>query len=143
MKSDQSKPAQLPSQREISRDFSKEESAQGAAALLEELASSLEASQKAVLSGDLRSLQQETREQARLHRALQILWNSGRPIATVPQLRARQQRVLDLGRVLQALLARRQRWLRTLAHLAAGPGAIYGPPSPAAGNARQETPCQA
>ncbi len=106
-------------------------------ALLRELESSLEASRKALLNRDLAGLEQATREQARLHRALENL-----PLATSlgrrplsAELQAARKRVLHLGLVQWALLERAGRWLRTLERLASGPGASYGPPP-----LRQSTP---
>ena len=98
-------------------------------ALLTELEASLQASQRALLAHDLASLEHRTGEQIRLRRALEIFGTpDGAPLAEsdLPhELRAAQKRVLHLGRVQLALLGRAQRWLRTLSHLMAGPGASY------------------
>jgi len=105
-------------------------------ALMDELEASLQASQRALLAHDLASLEHRTGEQLRLCRALEIFGTPyGAPRAgsefshASPQfaaeLRAAQKRVLHQGRVQLALLGRAQRWLRTLSHLMAGPGASY------------------
>jgi hypothetical protein len=57
--------------------------AEASAAFLGELESSLLSSQRALLARDLASLEQATREQKRLRRALEILWTSG---PTVPDV---------------------------------------------------------
>ena len=104
--------------------------AAASAAVLAELESSLRASQQALLARDISSLEQATREQTRLRRALEILW--ARNVTFPPELRGAQQRVLHLGKVQAALLAREQRWLTVLANLVAGPEASYN----SAGNQR-------
>jgi hypothetical protein len=106
-------------------------------ALLLELEMSLYASQKALLSGDVARLEQSTRQQIGLRRALKILWpengagsydmHCDPPLAS--ELRMAQMRVLHLGRVQAALLRREQRWLRTLSNLLAGPETNYLPPA--------------
>jgi len=104
--------------------------------LLAELEASLQASQRALLAHDLASLEHRTGEQISLCKALEIF---GTPYAApsagsefshcsprvAEDLRAAQKRVLHLGRVQLASLGRAQRWLRTLSHLMAGPGASY------------------
>jgi len=113
--------------------------AQAGAALLGELEASLRLSQSALLQRDLAGLEQATREQTRLRRALEILWEwdatackpgagldgRGKP-ESAPTLRAMQQRVLHLGRIQAALLAGEQRWFTMLANLVAGPDSGYG-----------------
>jgi hypothetical protein len=104
-------------------------------ALLAELEATLQASQRALLAHDVASLEQSTGEQIRLRRVLEIKPPNGAPRAgselshSSPQfaaeLRAARRRVLHLGQVQVALLGRAQRWLRTLSHLTAGPGASY------------------
>jgi len=119
-----------------------DELAQARLAILGELESSLEASQKALLARDLEGIERETREQVRLQRALAILGapdavpvgdravGGARPQAEAPQDSASgsaQTRVLHLARVQAALLARAQRSAKMIAHLLAGPEAPYGP----------------
>jgi hypothetical protein len=121
------------------------EIAEGRLSLLKELETSLQASQRALLSGDLEALQRETCEQLRLQRALDAGWppnraNSesnppGNEFASSVDLRAAQMRVLHLGRVQAAILARANRWLTTVSNLLAGPEAGYTPP------AKWTTPC--
>lgn len=128
--------------------------AQASLALLSELAASLEASQKALLARDVDAVEQGTREQVRLRRALEILWTPGAPhwrndpaASSEPRcdhplaadLRAAERRVLLLGRVQAGLLARAQRALRTISNLLAGPEASYGPPSSAASTTASTT----
>jgi hypothetical protein len=114
--------------------------AQAGVELLQALAASLEGSMNALLARDLGGLEQATREQARLQREFEILGrltgpgHAGegfKPSLVSDEFRAAGKRVIHLGRVQLALLARGERWLRTLARLAAGPGASYGPPQPA------------
>ena len=123
--------------------------AQASAALLCELEASLRLSQRALLQRDLPGLEQATREQIRLRCALGILWEwdatACKPAArfdgrtqpklspaesaraeSAPDLRAAQQRVLQLGRIQAALLAGQQRWFTMLANLVAGPDSGYG-----------------
>lgn len=119
-------------------------------ALLAELETSLLASHRALLAREISSLEKHTAEQMRLHRALAVLpaprshssANSSvscRP-ALAAELRAAEQRVLQLGRVQAALLVRAQRWLRTVAHLLAGVGKTYAPPCGMAGTTAQPAP---
>jgi hypothetical protein len=104
---------------------------------LRELEMSLRASQKALLSRDVLRLEQSTRQQIGLRRALEILWpGNGMGSSEMhcdprlaSELRTAQMRVLHLGRVQAALLRREQRWLRTLSNLLAGPEANYLPPA--------------
>jgi hypothetical protein len=132
-------------------------------ALLRDLEASLEATQKAVLARDLDGLEQSTREQKQLQRALAILWaESGTPPqASLPtrlescaphlaaELRAAGMRVLHLGRVQAGLLVRAQRSLRMIAHLLAGPESNYSPvpaqmeiPAQTPAPDRGERPCR-
>jgi hypothetical protein len=142
--------------------------AEAGGALLGELESSLQSSQRALLARDLAGIEQHTGEQIRLRRALEILWSKNLPQASDPmpfdsmlndpmpyaragasELRLAQMRVLHLGRVQAALLARAQRRARMLSHLFAGPGASYAPPAchwadergawPSAGRGRTRT----
>jgi hypothetical protein len=142
--------------------------AEAGGALLGELESSLQSSQRALLARDLAGIEQHTGEQIRLRRALEILWSQNLPQASDPmpfdsmlndpmpyaragasELRLAQMRVLHLGRVQAALLARAQRRARMLSHLFAGPGASYAPPAchwadergawPSAGRGRTRT----
>lgn len=112
-------------------------------AVLGELESSLRFSQHALLTRDLTGLELATGEQKRLQRVLEVLWTrdaTPRTSATISELqdspdlvspdltaelREVQLRVLHLGRVQAALLAREQRWLTTLANLVAGPESGY------------------
>jgi hypothetical protein len=106
------------------------EIAQARRSLLAELEASLETSQRALLARDVAGLEQSSGEQMRLLRALQIFWQPGLALDDPvhdAELRAMQMRVLHLGRVQAALLARGQRWLRTIAHLVAGPATNYVP----------------
>jgi hypothetical protein len=116
------------------------------AALLEDLAYSLHTSQQALLARDLPALESNTQTQNRLRRSLETLWTqkvvtpSGSPPgwagsapeepdgALAVRLRTAQWRVLHLGRVQAALLARAQRSLRMIAHLRAGLQATYAFP---------------
>jgi len=106
------------------------EIAQAKRSLLTELEASLESGQRALLARDVAGLEQSSGEQMRLLRALQIFWQPG-PAQDDPacnaELRALQMRVLHLGRVQAALLARGQRWLRTIANLVTGPATNYAP----------------
>ena len=98
---------------------------------------SLHSSQKALLSGDVARLEQSTRQQIGLRRALKILWPENGAGSSemhcdpllASELRTAQMRVLHLGRVQAALLRREQRWLRTLSNLLAGPETNYLPPA--------------
>jgi hypothetical protein len=93
--------------------------------ILRELDASLRASQKALLSGDLAGIEQGTREQEHLRRALEALWTA-RPHGFTED-RALLEQVLHLGRVQVALLSRAQRSLRITSRVLAGPGADYAP----------------
>ncbi len=99
-------------------------------ALLEDLESNLLASQNALLSGDLARLEELTGEQALFERKLSTVL---RPApASGPagrEVRAAQLRILHLGRVQIALLARRQQGLRILRHRMAGLQSLYSPPA--------------
>jgi hypothetical protein len=106
--------------------------------LLAELEASLQASQQALLSRDISSLERRTSEQLRLQKALAILSApsrlpgrrfAGRTSALSAELRAAETRVLQHARVQAALLDRAQRWLRTVANLLAGVEKNYAPPS--------------
>jgi hypothetical protein len=129
------------------------DSARASLALLHDLETSLESSQRALLRGDAAGVETGTSEQRRLQRALEILWatngshlrgrdpeNVGRAAeicwarpATesrselAGQLRSAQMRVLHLGRVQAVLLRRAQRSLVVLGNLLAGTGACYSP----------------
>src|SRR5208283_916155 len=115
--------------------------------ILEELESSLEASQKALLDRDYQRIEQGTLEQTRLARAFAVLVSrdasqdaaltdrdprngvarNEEEAQLVSALRSAAMRVLHLARVQAALLRRAQRSARMLAHLAAGSLAAYGP----------------
>ena len=111
------------------------EIAQAKLSLLMELEASLQSSQRALLARDVACLEQSSGEQTRLLRALQIFWPAHAPISDLErddlaggaELQAAQLRVLHLGRVQAALLARGQRWLRTIENLLAGPTTNYAP----------------
>ncbi|MGB8061573.1 MAG: hypothetical protein WCF26_06750 [Candidatus Sulfotelmatobacter sp.] len=120
--------------------------------LWRELEASLLASQNALLSGDLAGLEQLTGEQELLQHKLSLV---GRPqiaqrqigteggvgstaaklapppisISLSSAVRGAWTRVLHLGRVQIALLARRQQGLRILRHRMAGLQSLYGPPA--------------
>jgi len=105
-------------------------------ALLAELEASLQASQRALLSRDVASLEQHTAEQMRLQKALAILSapmprlsGSNSNPTLVAELRAAETRVLQMARMQAALLDRAQRWLRTVVNLLAGVEKNYAPPS--------------
>ena len=106
-------------------------------ALCEELESNLLASQQALVSGDLSWLEELTGKQLLFERKLANLLASAREAPPVTadsaemqcKMRAAQLRILHLGRVHMALLARRQRSLRTLRHRMAGRESFYGPPT--------------
>lgn len=113
-------------------------------AILKELETSLAASQKALLAHDLEGINQGTREQVRLQRALSILWGKGTgedEIASTEatletqdesdsdELVIAAQRVLYLGRIQAALLARSQQTLKMISYLVAGPHATYEAPA--------------
>jgi hypothetical protein len=111
-------------------------------ALLHMLEASLRASQAALLSRDLNGLKRSTDEQKRLYRELRAL---GPPPAPCPlaegfaimkptgdpqrasQLREAQVRILQMGRLQAALLARVQRALTVSANRMAGTATNYGP----------------
>ena len=129
---------------------------QSVATLLGELESSLLASQKALLCGDVTELERGAVEQKRLREALTLLWTSGstatfetfsEPNSTL--LRPAQLRILHLGRVQLALLARAQQSVRILANLLAGTAGDYGPPRnagavcPSRSEAEEIDPCRA
>jgi len=114
--------------------------------LLRQLEASLQASQRALLSGDLEALQEKTCEQLRLQGALQACWSQNgagaresnpmlAEFAIASDLRAAQMRVLDLGRVQAAILSRANRWLTTVSNLLAGAAAGYSSP------VKRWTPC--
>jgi hypothetical protein len=127
-------------QRPAGPEKSPAEIAEGRLSLLKQLETSLQASQRALLSGDLAALQHENCEQLRLQRALEACWppngartGEGSPkpdeFATSNSLRVAQMRILQLGRVQAAILARANRWLTTVSHLLAGPEAAYTSPA--------------
>lgn len=126
---------------------SQDEIAQAVLGLLTEMEASLEASQKAVLTSDGRMLENCTREQVRLYRALEPLlrlpaWpgtagqkadkknvrpaEPGCPPALAAEVLAAQQRVRHGARVQAALLRRARQFRRILANFAAAQGATYG-----------------
>jgi hypothetical protein len=111
-------------------------------AILAELQVSLEASQKALLARDLDGIEQGTREQVRLQRALALLERphagpagdsvdqksgSQPEVQLPPALASTQTRLVHLARVQAALIARAQRSAKMMARLLAGPGVAYGP----------------
>lgn len=105
-------------------------------ALLADLEASLHASQRALLSRDISSLEKHTSEQVRLQTALAIVsspshlpssYPTSRPQAV--EVHAAELRVLHHGRVQAAMLDRAQRWQRTVANLLAGVEKNYAPPS--------------
>lgn len=105
--------------------------------LLAEMEASLQGSQKAVLASDGLGLENCTREQARLHRALEmLLWPQAWPGTAVQkaveksagprcaprlaaELLAAERRVLQAARVQAALLRRARQFQRILANVAA------------------------
>jgi hypothetical protein len=111
--------------------------------VLRQLEASLEASQAAVLAREVEGIERHTEEQIGLSRALTVLYGESTfqnhsPSdlqAALPrmaphlaaELRAAENRVLQLTRVQAALLGRAQRFLMILTNLVAGPGASYGP----------------
>jgi len=103
------------------------ELAAAAISVLLELEAGLHSSQKALLARDMAGVEQGTREQIRLRRALEILapWEAAR---TSSELRTTAMRILHLGRVQAALLDRARRWSRMISNLLAGPEASYGRP---------------
>ena len=125
--------------------------------LLGELESSLQASQKALLCCDVAGVERGTEEQIRLRESLASLWTSDSSATFVPLsepnsaalLRAAQSRVLHLGRVQLALLARAQQSVRILANLLAGTAGDYGPSrnagavSSSRSEAKEINPCRA
>jgi hypothetical protein len=133
---------------------SADEMARAALGLLAEMEASLAGSQKAVLASNGLGLENCTREQVRLHRALELLlwpraWpgtatekgdqkdsqkNALRIGPSVPQcapplaaeLLAAGRRVLQEARVQAALLRRARQFRHILTNLAANQGASYG-----------------
>jgi hypothetical protein len=106
-----------------------ESSVRSSLALLRELEVSLQNSQKALLSRDAGAMEKETREQKRMQQALRDLWRAaGIPARSRVELRATASRILHLGHVQLALLARARRSLHALSQLAAGLSASYNPP---------------
>ena len=99
--------------------------------LIEDIERNLLASQRALLSGDLHRLEKLTAEQGLFARKLADVLRafSVSASAITREVRAAQLRVLHLGRVHIALLARQQQRLRTLRHRLAGPQSLYGPPA--------------
>jgi hypothetical protein len=115
-----------------------ETSSREALALLRELETSFERSQRALLSGDADALQLQTTEQTRLLAELDALAQAAADeVATNAsenrdaagssraELRAVAGRVLHLGRVQAVLLARAGQRIRMIAGLLAGPQAAY------------------
>jgi hypothetical protein len=96
--------------------------------LLGELEASLQASQRALLARDLAGLEERTGEQIRLRRSLEIVWSRAAAPGSDPAPCNSAPRVLHLGRVQAALLARAESWLTMVSHLLAGPTANYAPP---------------
>ncbi len=98
-----------------------------------------------------------TEEQIRLRESIAALWTSESAATFVPLsepnsaalLREAQSRVLHLGRVQLALLARAQQSVRILANLLAGTAGDYAPPrnagsvSSSRAGAKEITPCRA
>jgi hypothetical protein len=103
------------------------EIAQARRSLLTELETSLLSSQRAILTRDVARLEQSCGQQIRLLRALQILDPAQADLTFGSELRSARMRVLHLARVQAALLARGQRWLRTVENLLAGAATNYGP----------------
>jgi hypothetical protein len=110
--------------------------------LLFAIETSLQASQRALLAGEVSVLEQHTQEQARLCQAFASLgfaslgWQPASPehstppeTACVAQGHACAQRVLHLGRVQAALLGRAERRLRMIENLQAGLARSYAPPA--------------
>lgn len=118
-----------------SLDDGRAESENKAFTLLSDLELSLRASQRALLGRDLAMLERLSAEQSSITHNLSQLWRKQTRAAAdetmhiplSPTLREIGQRVLHLGRVHQALLARCQRSLRVAANLAAGMCATYSP----------------
>jgi hypothetical protein len=118
--------------------------------VLEKLAISLTASQKALLSLDVAAVEQGTQEQNRLARELEALCLANMALSmldrpqvefeehrtpqsinrqkVLAELRAGQSRVLHLARVQAALLAKAQRFLTVLANLRNSDDATYAAP---------------
>ena len=118
-------------------------------ALLAALEASLIGGQQALLRRDASALQGHTREQIALQRRLELLWGKN-SVSTISEqndptlssaLRPAALRILHLGQVQAALLARAQRWQAMVANLVAGPAANYLPPNIRAmsGGAREIT----
>jgi hypothetical protein len=93
--------------------------------LLGALESSLRGSHGALLARDIGRLEELTREQSQLQRALLRLWKSARPLSMSNQLWMAQTRILHLSRVQRGILSRLNRGLTMLTHLAAGTNADY------------------
>ena len=106
-------------------------------ALLTELEASLGASQAALLSRDLARFEQRVHEQSEMRRALATFFSPAHSEGSRDEeissatgsgaLRAAAARVLQLGRMQVAWLARAQQSLRAIAHGLAGTQAGYGP----------------
>ena len=106
------------------------EIAQARLSLLTELEASLQSSQHAILTRDVIGLEQSCGQQIRLLRALRILDPAQADLIFGSKFRGAQMRILHLARVQAALLARGQRWLRTIENLLAGPATNYGSAPP-------------
>lgn len=95
-------------------------------ALLQDLESSLRASEQAIVSRKVEQLEQATAEQAELHRRLDHL-PAPDAESISPESMAAHRRVLAAGRILSVLLKRAQQRLRMLANLVAGTQTEYRP----------------
>jgi hypothetical protein len=95
----------------------------------------LRAMESALVSRNLELLENATARLTRCHAELEtvppIAGSGAAPDSTsgTRRLREAQWRILHLGRVLAALLVRRQRALAAIANLLAGRSASYGPPA--------------
>lgn len=94
-------------------------------ALLADLATSLRASQHAVLSRDVTRLEKLTAEQEGLGRALAL--HGSMHLCAENSVQAAQDRALHLGRVQLLLLAHARRSLQVLANVMAGSQEPYAP----------------
>lgn len=100
--------------------------------LFARLRASLDASQKAILAGDLVVLEESTREQVLLSQALEPLLPYDSPTekqdsSSQGTLRSAARRMMHGCRVQAALLERGQRRLRVIFNLVAGTEATYCP----------------
>jgi hypothetical protein len=97
------------------------------ATVLEELETSLEAAQKAMLSGDLAGLEQATGQQLVLQPTLQELVRDQPALSADSGLVSSFRRLQHLARVHLALLGRAQQAQRILANRRAGLQSSYAP----------------